>query len=390
MPIHIECARCNSHFRPPDSAGGKTGTCPKCGSKISIPAAEHDDLSSETFIGPFTPIIAEPRRNGDRRPSTMPAQWLFGTLLALILGGVVLFLVSDRPPHSQSTPTQAPPSPDLVEALPPTKPIPAERLPFAFRVTSEEWRDAINRRHVTVEAMVDEDVAPKVKQADLESLVPYFIEKYEGASFKVLFETKTPLSNPWGIISYNTNFEPPQISCKILKYAFEDGPWYFPEHIDPNTEWHGRVWLTLPKVNKIVNGAAEYYWKVTYRSANDVHFESAHHPRGTIRDTMTLSPQTWEISTYDGDVPRFVRLVETTVNHLDLEMSKTIIERLNSVIGSQEYLRGDKRFWTWMLGSLELTFYHDTGSDRITIMQTERQKKNMDGQDEQDVRREED
>jgi len=175
----------------------------------------------------------------------------------------------------------------------------------------------------------------------------------------------------WGVIShipYTTVGD--KVECDIHKHAFEFGPWYFPDRIDPHTKWHELVWLTLPAVNKIVNGATQFHWKVTSRSANEVYFDSKQSPFGAMKDKMNLSPQTWDISTYDGDVPRFVRLVESSLNHLDYDFSQKIVGKLNSVIGSQEYLNGDKTYWTWMIDRLEVTFHHYNRSDTINIMQT--------------------
>ncbi len=197
------------------------------------------------------------------------------------------------------------------------------------------------------------------------------MEKYKGEPFGIYFETVTPLIQPWGVIYYvpdNTVGE--DLECSIHEYAFEAGPWYFPDRIDRNTKWHELVWLTLPKVNKIVNGATQYQWEVTSRSANDVFFDSKESPLRAMKDDMNLDPQTWEISTYDGDVPRFVRLVESSLNYLDSEFSQNIVGKLNSVIGNQEFLNGDKRNWTWMIDRLEISYDHYDSSDTITITQT--------------------
>ena len=124
-------------------------------------------------------------------------------------------------------------------------------------------------------------------------------------------------------------------------------------------------------VNKIVNGATQYHWEVTRRSANSVYFDSRQSPPGAFKDSMNLDPQAWDIETYDGDVPRFVRLVESSLAYLDHDLSNNVVGKLNSVIGSQEYLNGDKTHWTWMIGRLEVTYFHFDTQDDITIMQTE-------------------
>jgi hypothetical protein len=242
--------------------------------------------------------------------------------------------------------------------------------PFEFKILSEEWSDGFDGKAVRVAAEVADDVAPNVTKADLESLVPSLMEKYGGAPFQVLFYTKTPLINAWGAINYTPEPMGKGAECQILDFALEFGPWYFPDKIDRDTKWHELVWITLPMANKIVNGATQYHWEVASRSANDVYFDSEERPFGAMKDTMRLSPQTWEICTYDGDVPRFVRLVESSLNHLDYDLSQDIVGKLNSVIGSQEYLHGDKTNWTWMIGRREVSYNHFDKNDIITIMQT--------------------
>jgi hypothetical protein len=120
-----------------------------------------------------------------------------------------------------------------------------------------------------------------------------------------------------------------------------------------------------------VNGATQFHWDVTSRTANGVYFDGKERLFGAMKDDMSLGPQSWDISTYDGDVPRFVRLVETSLNYLDPEFSQKIVGKLNSVIGGQEYLNRDKSFWTWMFGRLEVTYHHYDENDTITIMQTQ-------------------
>jgi hypothetical protein len=161
-----------------------------------------------------------------------------------------------------------------------------------------------------------------------------------------------------------------KLECSIHTHAFEWGPWYFPDRIDPKTKWHELVWLTLPMANKIVNGATQFHWEVTNRSANEVYFDSKQGPQGAMKDDMYLSPQAWDITTYDGDVSRFVRLVESSLNHLDYELAQHIVGKLNSVIGSQEYLNGDKTYWIWMLDRLEVSYHHYDSQDEMSIMKT--------------------
>ena len=319
------------------------------------------------------------------RKSSKSILWAVGAIALLAAASVagMMILASRKPepavaesaiaePTSVSGPGPKPIAANIPE---PAKELPAPQQPkhFEYKILDEEWHDGFHGKSVSVEVQVADEVAPTVTQADLESLVPVFMEKYEGAPFQILFYTVTPLANAWGAINYTPNSRLGAIDCHINDFAFEMGPWYFPDKIDRNTDWHKRVWITLPMANKIVNGATQYHWEVTSRSANDVYFDSKERPFGALKDDMRLSPQTWEICTYDGDVPRFVRLVESSLNHLNYELSQNIVGKLNSVIGSQEYLSRDKSNWTWMLGKREVSYTHLDKNDMITIMQTDPQ-----------------
>ena len=345
MPIPFQCPHCGVTGNAKEKHLGRIVACPKCGEKVEVGA--------------------EPPSQSNR------AVRAFGSMaflaVAVVAGLLLLSLGESNPPITESpiveSPVQQPETPEPATT--------EQASPFEFKVLNETWTEGVRNKSVKVEVQVADDVAPTVTEADLKAMAPIFMKKYGGAPFGIYFSTVTPLSQPWGRINYNPHTRVGDVlEVDIMEYAFEFGPWYFPDKIDRNTKWHEIVWLTLPKVNKIVNGATEYQWEITSRSANNVSFESKVSPIGKMKDHMRLSPQTWEISTYDGDVPRFVRSVESSLNHLDLELSENIVGKLNSVIGVQAFLTGEKSNWTWMIGRLEVTYFHYENSDMVTIIQS--------------------
>lgn len=57
----ITCSNCESKIRVPDSAAGKKGKCPKCGTVIAIPATEPGDEDAPAeAIAPSEPAAEEP------------------------------------------------------------------------------------------------------------------------------------------------------------------------------------------------------------------------------------------------------------------------------------------------------------------------------------------
>ncbi len=341
MPIPFQCPHCGVTGNAKEKHLGRVVACPKCGENVEIGA--------------------EPPTQSNR------AVWVLGSIAFLAIAAVAGLLF-----QSMTEPLAAEVTQPMVTEQPKAEPEPAATpAPFEYKILKEEWHNDFHGKAVSVEAQVADDVAPKVTEAQLKSMAPIFMKQYGGAPFGIYFSTVTPLSQPWGRINYNPQTPVGDVlEADVMEYAFEFGPWYFPDKIDRNTKWHELVWLTLPKVNKIVNGATQYQWEVTRRSANNVSFDGNGSPIGKLKDSMRLSPQTWEICTNDGDVPRFVRLVDSTLSHLDFELSRKIVDKLNSVIGGQEYLSGDTSTWTWMIGRLEVSYYHLKGSDMVTIMQT--------------------
>jgi predicted Zn finger-like uncharacterized protein len=59
--MQINCSNCQSKIRVPDSAAGKKGKCPKCGTIIAIPALdESDEATAEPVVESPAEATAEP------------------------------------------------------------------------------------------------------------------------------------------------------------------------------------------------------------------------------------------------------------------------------------------------------------------------------------------
>lgn len=245
-----------------------------------------------------------------------------------------------------------------------SKPIDSD-ISFEYKLLSEKR----NGNVLVIKLQCADDVAPNVKIEQIRRLANNFIVKYGNVPFDVYFYTVTPLMNPWAKISHIPSAEE-KLRCNIIEYAFEMGPWYFPEKLDPSQEWQEIVWITLPIANKIINNATQFDWEVLEREANSVLLDSRNRPIGSMADRMSLSPQTWEICTYDGDVSRFVRTVERSLTYYKYEFAEKIVGKLNSVIGTADYLSGEKHFWEWHIDGLEVTFFHYNGSDSLTILRS--------------------
>jgi predicted Zn finger-like uncharacterized protein len=70
--MQITCSNCQSKIRVPDSAAGKKGKCPKCGTVIAIPAAEAPTEELPSGGSPFDFSAEEPAAAPRRPKSAAP------------------------------------------------------------------------------------------------------------------------------------------------------------------------------------------------------------------------------------------------------------------------------------------------------------------------------
>jgi len=137
---------------------------------------------------------------------------------------------SSNLPKPASSTAQAPAvnRPELPSEPVAAKPEKQRGKPFDYKILSEEWSDSFRGRVVTVKLQTPDDIAPEVTEEDLELLAAEFMKKYKGAAFGAYFYTVTPLINPWARISH-LPWADEKLEWYINGYAFEFGPWYFPD-----------------------------------------------------------------------------------------------------------------------------------------------------------------
>ncbi len=79
MPILVDCPGCHRKLRIPESASGRRGRCPQCGSPFVVPDLA-DDIPAFLPIDPDDPPV---RLTDDKPSSPVPAPipsptWMFG------------------------------------------------------------------------------------------------------------------------------------------------------------------------------------------------------------------------------------------------------------------------------------------------------------------------
>lgn len=71
MPIRVSCPGCSKSFTAPESAAGKRGKCPKCGTRVEVPGDETDDYGLSDLPG-AVPTIDAGDFDDAMRPSPTP------------------------------------------------------------------------------------------------------------------------------------------------------------------------------------------------------------------------------------------------------------------------------------------------------------------------------
>jgi hypothetical protein len=148
MPISIACPSCSAKLKAPDSSGGKSIKCPKCGEAVRVPVADDVDEAEETpRKRPASRVDDDderPRRkrtedDDDDRPrrrkrpsekssAMMPILIAGGLgLLVLVAAGIglAMWLSSNSEPKNAGNPAVAPPAvlPNTGPVVPPVNPL---------------------------------------------------------------------------------------------------------------------------------------------------------------------------------------------------------------------------------------------------------------------------
>ncbi len=61
MPIKFKCGTCGVSMHAPDKAAGRLATCPKCGAKVHVPAAEEPLILNELALPSEPPPAPAPQ-----------------------------------------------------------------------------------------------------------------------------------------------------------------------------------------------------------------------------------------------------------------------------------------------------------------------------------------
>ena len=97
MAIQFSCPYCTASVKVPDSASGKLGACPKCGTKIRIPSIPIPPVSAPTF--PAAPPVMSPYV----MPAPLPAPVDPGSGFPDLFQVTAVPVTAPRPPSPVST-----------------------------------------------------------------------------------------------------------------------------------------------------------------------------------------------------------------------------------------------------------------------------------------------
>jgi hypothetical protein len=124
--------------------------------------------------------------------------------------------------------------------------------------------------------------------------------------------------------------------------------------------------VTLPVVNRIIERLKSFGWNETYRSEDLVKLELP--AAGLESLSVTLSPESITLYAWYKDDSEVFGAVELLTQEFGI--SGDIKRKMQSVIGSPEYFRGNRNgvgVWIWKIRNYEVMYTHDERGRKQSI-----------------------
>jgi hypothetical protein len=248
-----------------------------------------------------------------------------------------------------------------------TAPAATTKPPFEYKVIENTESVGDFGPQVVMLLETTNDVAKKATEEDLRKLWDYLAPTIGDRRAGIRIRTSVPGVFPWGIISRYRDINDGKWVFKVVRNEFgiDAEPYFFVNKIDRSVLNQRGMVLTLPVVNRVVEHVKRHGWDVKIRKED---FVSAEVSAGAKSATLTMTP---EHLSFDGYRLDDLTFVDTAVSILDeLGIGEQVKAKLQSVIGSPEYLRadsGEQARWTWTIREYEVDYCHYDKIDELYV-----------------------
>jgi hypothetical protein len=219
---------------------------------------------------------------------------------------------------------------------------------------------------VVLEVETTNEVAKKANEDDLQRFWEHLRPTVGDRRAFIQISTPVPGAMPWANI--NRIKLTGQWDLKISKNDFgvDAEPFYFVDKIDRTKPNQQTMIVTLPVVNRIIERLKSFGWNETYRSEDLVKLELP--AAGLESLSVTLSPESITLYAWYKDDSEVFGAVELLTQEFGI--SGDIKRKMQSVIGSPEYFRGNRNgvgVWIWKIRNYEVMYTHDERGRKQSI-----------------------
>lgn len=267
--------------------------------------------------------------------------------------GMVILMVGCGGPQPQQTAT--------------APPVTAARAPFEYQIVSRDEKPHDWGPQVVLRLQTTNEVAKAATEADLKQLWQHLSPELGDRRVFIQLDTGVPGASLWGLISRVNLGNEWKVKCEKIETGIDAEPYYFVEKIDRTKPNQGVMVLTLPLVNKIIERLKLAGWTEKHRSESLVGLELAGVGRESFE--VSLTPNYIDLHAYDKDETAIFGALALLTQELGI--GDEIKRKMQSVIGSPEYFRGNGNgvaVWHWTIDDYDVSYYHThPGIDNVDI-----------------------
>lgn len=242
----------------------------------------------------------------------------------------------------------------------------AVKAPFEYRIVETDDTPHTVGPQIVLTIETTDDVAKKATRDDLIQFWKFMRPNLGNRRVFIYFETPVPGVSPWGMITRLNLTGKWEVRVSKNEYGIDAEPYYFVDKIERSKPNQGAMILTLPVVNRIVERLKRTGWTVKTRK-EDIVSADLNPVFGSLN--VVLTPEGIDVSATRIDDLVLMDTIELLTE--ELSIGGDIKRKLQSVIGSPEYVRGvddGRAVWHWTIGDYDVSYYHIAeGMDQLNI-----------------------
>jgi hypothetical protein len=210
---------------------------------------------------------------------------------------------------------------------------------------------------VVLQIETTNEAAKKTTEDDLRRFWEHISPTVGDRRAFIRISTPVPGDMPWANINRVNLTGQWELEIQKNEFGVDAEPYYFMDKIDRTKSYQQSMVLTLPVVNRIVERLKESGWNETYRSEDLVKFTLE--GVGLESFTVDLMPGGISLQAWHKEDSEIFAAVDLLTR--ELGVGSAIKDKMQSVIGSPEYFRGNRNgvgVWIWRIGDYDVMYTH--------------------------------